>query len=553
MFRLNREFREINRQVSNTELFLSHLSPLSSKPKVFVREATGLVRSFSWVDAFMIASGSVGWGIYAYASQIAFVGSADPGADFFLSEVLGFLAIIPVIYVYAYMSVSMPRSGGDYVWVSRIINGLPGFMIGFAFWIGVYCVGGGGNAFSFGTVGLPDTLVVMSYALHNPSLVSLTTALSQPMPAFILGIGVLVVGALIGGSSAKVFHRSMLVLTALIILGAIVSFIILGTASHADFVNAVNGYGGTNMTYDGIINQAKATGWSWSGTTWGMTLASVPLGFLLFASPSNASLASGEVKNVRTSMPLAMFICLVVALIVDGVGTLLTVNVVGYPFIQASLALGSSWPLVAPPWAIVFISMLTNNLALLAIVQLGWLAFFFWAIGQGFLTATRYVFAFSFDRTFPTMFADISERFHFPIKAMLLSFAVQIIFLIFTAFTTLVGAFLNLTTIMAIVWAVGSLAAVLLPFRKKELAQPLPGSKWKIPLISIMGAISFIINCGIVYFASTTQLVGPSTPASAAALILIFVAGGVIFALRTYQLKRQGFSLKAVYSEIPPE
>ncbi len=526
---------------------------MTAERRVFLRDATGLVRGFSWLDAFMIASGSVGWSIYAYSSQIAFVGSADPGADFVLSEVIGCLAIMPVVYVYAYMTVCMPRSGADYVWVSRVIHGLPGFLIGWAFWIGVYCVGGGGDAYAFGTVGLPDTLASLGYSLHNPSLVNLTSTLSQPMPAFVMGIGMLILGALIGGSTAKVFHRAMLFLTALIVIGALVSFAILASSTHADFVNAVNGYGGTNMTYDGIISQAKATGWSWSGTTWAMTVASIPLGLLLFASPTNAALAGGEVKNVKKSMPFAMFACLVAALIIDGLGTWLTVNVVGYPFIQASIALGSSWPLVAPPWAIVFVSMLTNNVGLLLILQLGWLAFFPWAIGQGFLTSTRYVFAFSFDRAFPTMFADISERFHFPIKAMLLSFAGQIIFLVFTAFTTIVGAFLNLTAIMVLVWAVGSLAAILLPYRKKEIAQIVPGSKWKIPLMSIMGSISFVLMCAVFYFACTTQLVGPSTPASAAALIMIFVVGGVIFGLRSLQLKRQGFSLKAVYSEIPPE
>jgi amino acid transporter len=109
--------------------------------------------------------------------------------------------MIPVVYVYAYMAVSMPRSGADYVWVSRVIHGLPGFMIGWAFWVGVYCVGGGGNAYSFGTVGLPDTLTTLGYALHYPSLISLTSTLSQPVPAFIMGVGLLILGALIGGSS----------------------------------------------------------------------------------------------------------------------------------------------------------------------------------------------------------------------------------------------------------------------------------------------------------------------------------------------------------------
>jgi amino acid transporter len=467
--------------------------------------------------------------------------------------IIGCAFTIPIGLAYAFLAVTMPRSGGDYVWVSRGIHPLLGFAIGWAYWVS-YGVANGSGAYLFSSVGLPDTIAVYGYALHNPSLIAASTWVTQPGPAFVSALLLLVFAAAIGGLRG-LFHRSMVVSFVLIVVSVIVFCAILGTSSHADFVNAVNGYGGTGITYDGIIKQAEATGWSWSGTAWGLTMGSIPLGFLLFTIPSNACAASGEVKNVRTNMPLVILVCQGLALIVNVVGVQLLMNVVGYPFVQASIAVGSAWPLAAPPWAILFASMLTNNLVLITIMFLGWLAYFVYWAAAIFLCATRYVFAFSFDRAFPAMFADISERFHFPVKATILSFVAAVIFLILTAFTTWVGMFLNMTTLGCIVWAIGSVCAIILPYRKnrKELAVGLPGSKWPIQLISIIGVLSLAVNLMVIYFALTTSFVGPSTPASSAILILIFVSGGLIFAVRSLHLRRQGFSLNQVYSQIPPE
>ena len=69
---------------------------MSGDSKAFVRNATGLVREFSWLDAFIISSAIVLPSLWSYSSQIAFVAGADPGADFVLSEHFGFIFSLPV-------------------------------------------------------------------------------------------------------------------------------------------------------------------------------------------------------------------------------------------------------------------------------------------------------------------------------------------------------------------------------------------------------------------------------------------------------------------------
>jgi amino acid transporter len=520
--------------------------------QVFLRDATGLVRSFSWFDAFLISSSVVLPSLWSVASQIAFVATADPGADWVMSEHLGFLFTLPLSIAYVMLATSMPRAGGDYVWISRAGHRVVGFICGWSFWITLAATAGI-EGYINSTVVLPIALVTLGYGSANPSLVSLAATVAAPIPAFVLGLVLIIAAALIAGLGARVFSRVMTILFILIMLGAFVSFYVFGTSTHADFVNAVAGYGGTNMTYNGIITQAQATGWSYVPLALGATLTSIPLSVLLYNGQNFSAAAAGEVKNVRSSMWYAIPGSLVFAWLFNIVGTQLAVNVVGYQFVQAAFAVGSSWPLPAPPWMPLFVSMLTHNFVLLCLIQLGWLLTFLWNIPGFLLVATRYVFAFSFDRVFPGRFADINDRFHFPLKAMALNTVCATIFLILATFTSYLGIFLNSVAIWSIVWLLGSAVAVILPYKKKELAASLPGSKWKIPLVTLVGAIAMVFMAASFYFSVTTPAIGPSTPGADAILLTIFVVGLLVYFVSNSLNKKKGIDMKLAFAQIPPE
>jgi len=522
----------------------------ASKP--FLREATGLVREFSWFEAFLISSSVVLPSLWSYASQIAFVATAVPGADWVLSEHLGLLFTLPLAIVYVLLSMSMPRSGGDYVWITRGVHPVIGFISGWSFWISLLAIVGI-EGFINSTVVLPIALVSFGYALGNQFLVGLATTVATPVNGFLLGLMLILVSSVIAGLSAKIFSRVMTILFILIMLSAFLSFYVLGSSSHIAFQNAVNGYGGTNMTYNGIINQAQSSGWSYVPLSFSLTLMSVPLAVLLYNGQNFAAAASGEIKNVKSNMRYAILGSLIFAWVLNIIGTQLSVNVVGYQFVQASLALGSNWPLAAPPWMPLFVSMLTNNFPILFLIQLGWLLTFFWNIPGFLLVATRYVFAFSFDRALPSKLADINDRFHFPLKAAILNTILATVFLILASFTPYLGIFLNSVAIWSVVWFMGSVVAVILPYKKKQLVSFLPGAGWKIPLLTIVGAISMIFMAANFYFSVTTPAIGPSTIQADAILATIFVSGLVVYVLAYTYNKRRGIDLNMVYSEVPPE
>src|SRR5579863_4273620 len=93
---------------------------------VFVRNATGLVRELSPFDAFNLVFSAVLIPV-GITQMLSFAPTFWPNANILVS----FLFSIPLVLcfgmVYLYFTVAMPRSGGDYVWVSRILGPGLGF------------------------------------------------------------------------------------------------------------------------------------------------------------------------------------------------------------------------------------------------------------------------------------------------------------------------------------------------------------------------------------------------------------------------------------------
>jgi len=76
-------------------------------------------------------------GIFGYSSVVGFISDADPGANFVASAIFGFLIMAPMGFIYILIAGVLPRSGGDYVWISRTIHPVLGFISGWGLWVSI--------------------------------------------------------------------------------------------------------------------------------------------------------------------------------------------------------------------------------------------------------------------------------------------------------------------------------------------------------------------------------------------------------------------------------
>jgi basic amino acid/polyamine antiporter, APA family len=125
-------------------------------PTLFLRNATGLVKGWSGFDAFGYSFMSVNLvtlGMFYSLAVFAYVPTANP----ILSILLAAIAVTFLAVAYAGLIAAMPRAGGDYIWQSRVLDGIPGTLTG-AF------VGGMVGYLVAQAVGLEQTLALVAGA-----------------------------------------------------------------------------------------------------------------------------------------------------------------------------------------------------------------------------------------------------------------------------------------------------------------------------------------------------------------------------------------------------
>lgn len=92
----------------------------SSSKKLFVRDATGLTSSLSGRDAMVgniLAMGVSYFMVFAFFASLLY-----PGVNLPYTVLVTLVPCVVVATIYYLFTVSMPRTGGDYVWVSRVVR-----------------------------------------------------------------------------------------------------------------------------------------------------------------------------------------------------------------------------------------------------------------------------------------------------------------------------------------------------------------------------------------------------------------------------------------------
>src|SRR6187549_703181 len=106
--------------------------PGSAAPSLFLRNATGLVKGWAGFDAFSYSFMSVNLvtlGMFYSLAIFAYV----PDGSAVASIIVTAIGMTFMVIAYAGLIAVMPRAGGDYVWQTRVLDGIPGAVTGGAF------------------------------------------------------------------------------------------------------------------------------------------------------------------------------------------------------------------------------------------------------------------------------------------------------------------------------------------------------------------------------------------------------------------------------------
>ena len=526
----------------------------------FVRKASGLVREFGATDLVLIASAMV-FGLVFTTTQFPWFYGFNPGANLALSLIIAGIPFAFLMLVYWIIGVVMPRAGSDYVWVSRIFHPAVGFAWSFLYMFAVFTTAyvGGLSAFSYA---LSIAVTMWGQLFSAPGLSNLGTFLSSPMGAFYLAFGFTLIFAIFSIFGARLIKGLLYASWGAAILGIILMWWLLGTTNPAIFAAKWNSVMVSYPTYQALQDAATSAGWT--VPTGGMVavMGALPLASLfLFGGNYGGNVIAGEVKDVRKTVPLALFLSLALGIIYWSVTGFLTLNAVGenwfYAVSYSWEVAPASYGLPFPPSQPLLLSVIAYpNTALLALI---FLTYFFGSVQILFVyfwVPSRYFFAWSFDRIIPTKFADVSKRYHTPHISIAAMTVLSVILLGLYAFTSWSTAFTIGTFLWGVAYVIPALATIVFPFVKKDLLEQAPEFMRKkiagVPLVSILGILCSASFAYMGYIAYTNPLItSPTVSGLAIALGIIVGAFIVYFASLAYHRGR-GLDTQMAFKEIPP-
>jgi basic amino acid/polyamine antiporter, APA family len=533
------------------------------------------------------------WSII-YAVTYAPYYGGDPALSLLLTAP-GILALLGVYYIF---NVSMPRSGGDYVYTSRILHPAIGFAANFVgytiflwFWIG-------DAASLFSSSGLSQTMNVYAGLTGQSWAASLSTWVAQPWNNFILGtIAIFGFAAIVILSTKLYFYIQNVFMTiAVLALVVIAILLLIALANPSSFVTSFNHYAANsgltpnpyaNVTASGA-SFAPAAGISPSNLSAAILL--VPLWFTVLFWVFVSNYLGGETKQVKSTAKRALFgsfaIIFVATLVIfetlyyalgpQSYNFVLGLDNIYYAYAPNSLGVIPNLSLIA--------AILANNPYIILLLAVGIVAGFILVAPQCMILMSRILFSYSFDRLVPSAIADVNQRFATPVKAILVAAIGGEVMLVFlsnilnpgstagnsaqgTAFTALsLYTYAGLATI-GLTFTFVSLSAIFFPWRRRDLYSQVGAVRKKIaglPVITWLGIVALIYSLGtIIWYSYDNTFYTFGCPAGLAAgcdynyfitflPVAFIVAIGYYFVVKAYRSSK-GIPIEKAYAEIPPE
>ncbi len=572
---------------------------MAEAPTLFVRRASGLVRTVGPFTAFMICfTHTVGGGIHRLAIIAAYM---HPGAFVPYSFLItGILAMIPTAVVYTMLGAMMPRTGGDYVFITRGLSPTLGFLASWGFWFT--------EVLSYGIIAwysidfFVGAATAAGIATKSQGLLSAAKWMASTEGHWVLGMIFVIVFGAIALLGMRIYGWIINILGIVAIIGCISNLLILGAWGTAQ-MGAVKGWNTVygSGAYEKIVNKAFELGLKDKDLpvaphSWGDTMKASIGAIWAYIGIVSAVFVGGELKTPAKSLIVAQIIGTIIImlyyialpLLVYGVyvvpesilaqvpGAMAYLSEHGIPtrrvyytalynyLIEKLGAEGVAGLLGVPPDWLLPPRVVTSFTIPLVPPGLAWLQVLNGTlvgivllkdIPAFFVVASRMVFAWAFDRFFPETFAAVNDKFHSPHWAILLTMIGGIFGVALTAGGDWAAA-ADTTNLYQFAVMLACLAAAVLPYLRRDLYEKAP-LRWEIagiPLLTILGAYGFAVNF-FFFFVATHEIFyyfGEFRLGIPLHQAFWMGFGAFIFSAFLIYNTKKGVDVRTIYSEIPP-
>ncbi len=520
-----------------------------SKPSAFVRDATGLVREFGAWDSFAFQFGGI---TTAVGISVMFV-----ALNFLLGAniMISLLILLPVLVAYfvvdTQLGISMPRSGSDYIYTSRILHPALGMMAG---WM-----------LTFLLILNPAFLSDLAVTGYIPGLLtalgmgSQAAMFSDTTVRLVLDNVIIAFCTLLIVIPIRKYSKFQTLFIVLELAAAILIPIAFLAIGHDGFVSAINAR--SPVGYTGIISKAESLGYT-PHFSWTDTILAIP-SLSLFLITNWPCAVAGEIKNVKKSLTFGMMGAGLGSWLIFFITAGLYYAVLGPDFAGSIAYLAINSPSDSPFGSS---NLLTTILQYVYgsnwvtfVITIGLIAAVIIVVAQSMLLSTRFIFAWSFDSVIPSKFATVSERFGTPLFSALAVWIISevVLFIVIYASSAL-GILLNAAIGVLIGYSPALFAGMLFSRRRKEMFNQAPDiTRRKIGGVNVITILGGFAGLGFLTFLAFTaafpQIGYPITPYNVGFELLIFALGGVVYYIGKWYRAKQGVDIAMAFQQIPPE
>jgi amino acid transporter len=525
---------------------------------LFAREATGLTRQLGGWSVLIgnIMVMGIGYGlVFGFFSSLLY-----PGVDLPYTAVFAILLGFLFSAIYYLFTVAMPRTGGDYVWVSRSVHPSAGF-VGNLLVTFVLITTNGVVAAWIVLYGLSPMFAGLGLVNSSPSLLKLATTVATLPTSFIISLVILCVFITPLFFSTKTIFRYLSVIFGIALISTLVVVGAFLSAPNGAFISNFDRLSG--MNYANIITTAGIPrGFALSATLTGSVFTLI--NFLGF---NNSAYYAGEVRHAKRSQLMGMF----GAVVLGGLIIILLYSSVYYSagsdFMNAISFLAgsanSAYTLPAAPTLNLLAVFASPNPFVVVASSLALIATSIGSLSAFTFVCVRNVFAWSFDRLLPSWLANVDSKRGSPYASVILIWIISAASVVIYYYTVFFQYYIYSATMDFITFGLASIAAIIFPFVKKSMFESSPEIVKKklggFPILSILGIVGLVVSIFVAYSSVTPAVTPPPSGPPlvhylAYAIIPLTIIGGlIIYTVSFYYRKSKGMNLALSFKEIPPE
>jgi APA family basic amino acid/polyamine antiporter len=538
----------------------------AAKPEVFTRNTSGLVRVMSPYSAFIyniLTMGLIFPWTYLWAP------GALPGGRLVWGILLAMVFEIPIALTYVWLSTALPRSGGDYVFQSRVFGGGVGFsvvMSGFVIWI-LQWVALSGWLLAY--LGFAPLFLGLGGTMGNPSLTAVGVWFTTPWGIIIVSIlnALLAMVLLVSGFKNYVKFQYVMWYATLLSFGLMLYLFF--TATPESFAQKLDAFvvasGGAQNFYQTAIDAAKAANIDLNPPfSLLATLLVAPIAWTSLQWATYSAEQNGEIKGARSFqnqiviilgslIATGLLLAALAAAFQHAIGTeFLYVAGAGY---WSGLDAGKFNGVYL--WPNIVAMVLAGSPIIVVLISLGYILNAFQIVNNCYIGMTRVMVAMSLDRLLPEWVSRVSERLHTPVNAHVAYFLASIpVILVYNLWGQWTALTLGVTFACGYVFVITALAGALMPFRAKALYDASPGAVYKfgnIPMVTIFGLIGALVGGVMVLMFMFYSALGLTSVLAYQVVFGVLGVSIIWYFLAKMIQRSRGINVDFAFKEIPPE